>query len=163
VSYIVIKTIKGRRYAYEQRTWREGRKVHSESRYLGPADGSVRAASPRSRRRGIAAKFAELIAANTLNDEERGALAAERFAERVDAYQRERFGETAAERGERERQAFLDGLHERYGLSIGPRNPMPVEKAAAADRTGQAAAPAGNAASTSQTADGPAADATGPE
>jgi hypothetical protein len=39
--YRVIKTIKGHRYIYEQRTWREGKKVRTESRYIGPADGEV--------------------------------------------------------------------------------------------------------------------------
>ena len=39
--YRVVKTIKGHRYVYEQRTWREGRHVRTESRYLGPADGYV--------------------------------------------------------------------------------------------------------------------------
>jgi hypothetical protein len=35
--YSVIKTIKGHRYEYLQRTWREGKKVRTESRYIGPA------------------------------------------------------------------------------------------------------------------------------
>ena len=35
--YRVVKTIKGRRYLYEQRTWREGKKVKTKSRYVGPA------------------------------------------------------------------------------------------------------------------------------
>lgn len=34
--YRVIKTIKGHQYAYEQRTWREGGRVRTENRYLGP-------------------------------------------------------------------------------------------------------------------------------
>ncbi len=37
--YIVTKTIKGYRYRYRQRTWREGGQVRTESRYLGPEDG----------------------------------------------------------------------------------------------------------------------------
>src|SRR4051812_30367547 len=37
--YRVVKTIKGRRYIYEQRTWREGKHVRTESRHLGPAGG----------------------------------------------------------------------------------------------------------------------------
>jgi len=37
--YRVIKTIKGRRYAYDQRTWREAGKVRCQSRYVGPAGG----------------------------------------------------------------------------------------------------------------------------
>src|SRR5215213_9120866 len=36
--YRVVKTIKGHRYEYLQRTWREGKKVRTESRYIGPAD-----------------------------------------------------------------------------------------------------------------------------
>ena len=35
--YRVVKTIKGHRYEYLQRTWREGRHVRTESRYIGPA------------------------------------------------------------------------------------------------------------------------------
>jgi antirestriction protein ArdC len=37
--YRVVKTIKGHRYVYLQRTWREGKHVRTESRYVGPADG----------------------------------------------------------------------------------------------------------------------------
>jgi hypothetical protein len=37
--YQVTKTIKGHRYIYLQRTWREGKHVRTESRYIGPADG----------------------------------------------------------------------------------------------------------------------------
>jgi hypothetical protein len=36
--YSVIKTIKGHRYEYLQRTWREGKKVRTESHYIGPAE-----------------------------------------------------------------------------------------------------------------------------
>ena len=35
--YRVIKTIKGHRYVYEQRTWREGKRVRTQSRYIGLA------------------------------------------------------------------------------------------------------------------------------
>jgi hypothetical protein len=40
--YTVVKTIKGHRYEYLQRTWREGKKVRTESRYIGPAGGAER-------------------------------------------------------------------------------------------------------------------------
>ena len=33
--YIVVKTIKGHRYRYRQRTWREGGRMRTESVYLG--------------------------------------------------------------------------------------------------------------------------------
>src|SRR4051794_29384135 len=36
--YRVIKTVKGHRYLYEQRSWREGKHVRTESRYLGPIE-----------------------------------------------------------------------------------------------------------------------------
>src|SRR3954453_5214698 len=35
--YRVVKTVKGHRYLYDQRSWREGKKVRTESRYIGPA------------------------------------------------------------------------------------------------------------------------------
>lgn len=38
--YRVVKTVKGRRYAYLQRSWREGKRVRTESRYLGPVGGA---------------------------------------------------------------------------------------------------------------------------
>jgi hypothetical protein len=37
--YRVVKTVRGRRYLYEQRSWREGEKVRTQSRYIGPAGG----------------------------------------------------------------------------------------------------------------------------
>ena len=39
--YRVVKTIKGHRYIYEQRTWREGKHVRTESRYVGPANDGI--------------------------------------------------------------------------------------------------------------------------
>jgi hypothetical protein len=39
--YQVIKTIRGHRYLYEQRTWREGKRVRTQSRYVGPVQDSV--------------------------------------------------------------------------------------------------------------------------
>lgn len=38
MTYRVIKTIKGRRYVYEQETYRAGGKVRTKSRYIGPVD-----------------------------------------------------------------------------------------------------------------------------
>jgi hypothetical protein len=35
--YRVVKTIKGHRYLYEQRTWREGKHVRTQSRFIGKA------------------------------------------------------------------------------------------------------------------------------
>jgi hypothetical protein len=125
LSYTVIKTIKGRRYVYEQRTWREGKRVRTESRYLGPADGGRRP-------KGLIRKVADLVAANRLTAEERGALAAERFGREMEAEQRATFGETAPERAERVRQEALDDLHDRFGLRMGPSHPTPIDKTPAA-------------------------------
>ena len=38
--YRVVKKVKGRRYAYLQRTLRKGKTVHTENQYLGPVDGA---------------------------------------------------------------------------------------------------------------------------
>jgi hypothetical protein len=43
--YRTIKTIRGRRYVYLQRTWREGKRVRTENRYVGPAGDRPAAAS----------------------------------------------------------------------------------------------------------------------
>jgi hypothetical protein len=57
------------------------------------------------------------------------------------------FGETAAERSDRERQEHLDKLHSFYGLTLGPANPTPVDKEISpADRASQAAVPNGQTA-----------------
>src|SRR3982750_3077664 len=44
--YRVVKTVKGHRYLYEQRSWREGKKVRTESRYIGPADEHTGTSTP---------------------------------------------------------------------------------------------------------------------
>ena len=44
--YEVVKTIKGHRYCYRQRTWREGGRVRTQSQYLGPARGGNGSAAP---------------------------------------------------------------------------------------------------------------------
>ena len=114
MPYRVIKTIKGRRYIYEQRTRREGKRVRTFSRYIGPADGSVQ-------------RVTSLLAAQRLSREDRAMASAERIAERVAQFQREQFGQTAEERSAREQQEHLDQLYDRYGLTLGPIDPTPVE------------------------------------
>lgn len=36
--YIVVKTIKGKRYYYRQKTWRDGKNIRTRSEYVGPVD-----------------------------------------------------------------------------------------------------------------------------
>jgi hypothetical protein len=43
--YIVIKTIKGHRYRYRQRTWRENGRMRTQSEFLGREDGGGRGSS----------------------------------------------------------------------------------------------------------------------
>ncbi len=124
MSYTVVKTIKGRRYRYLQTSWREGRRVRTKSVYLGPLDGAGRTAN---RKRGTG-RLAECIKAQQSAPEDRALAVAQRLAAEVDRYQREKFGETAAERAQRERQEHLGRLHDLYGLRLGPANPMPGEK-----------------------------------
>ena len=45
--YRVVKTIKGRKYVYLQRTYRVGGKMKTESRYVGPVARVVRAVASR--------------------------------------------------------------------------------------------------------------------
>ncbi len=107
--YTVIKTVKGRRYLYKQRTWREGKRVRTESVYVGPLD----AHSPKKRKRkGVLRAIAGLIAANRTPK----ALV-------VDEQELLRYQEAR----EKERQAKLKALHAAYGLKMPAANPIPVE------------------------------------
>jgi hypothetical protein len=98
MGYRITKTIKGRRYIYEQRTWREGKHVRTESRYIGPADG-------RSRRR-LSQKIADFIKANVEPDRE---VITEDVLKQYNA-------RVAA--GEQSRRAKLDDLYAKYGLRL---------------------------------------------
>jgi hypothetical protein len=107
VSYVVVKTVKGRRYRYLQTSWREGKKVRTKAVCLGPADGP--SIDPHH---------------------ERGLAAAERHADQVAKEQRAKWGETAAERSEREkaegRAAALAELHEQFGMVVPEDNSQPT-------------------------------------
>jgi hypothetical protein len=117
VIYIVIKVIKGRRYRYQQRTYREGRRVRTESRYLGPADGPISPPVLRRRRRtGLLGKLGDLIAANMLSPEEKARIVDE------DALLREVKAEEAA------REKAKADFEAQTGMRLGPANPTPVEK-----------------------------------
>ena len=133
--YRVIKTVKGRRYVYEQRTWREGKRVRTESRYIGPVDEPIESALGVKRRRGVAA----FLAAQQLSPEDRMMASAERRAAEIDQYQREHFGETASERTEREYIEHLAQLYSAYGLTVSDPKVAAAAKAAAAGQSAPAA------------------------
>lgn len=121
MSFVRIRTINGRKYRYEEARWREGGKVRSRSRSLGPIDGA------RISRRRRSWSIFDFIGLQRLSVEERILASAMKEAERIEQYQREVFGETASERAVREWQEFLDKLHLAYGLKLGPTPPTPVE------------------------------------
>lgn len=122
--YIVIKTVKGRRYRYAQWSWREGKKVRTRSRSLGPVGAALRS-------------IGEFIEANrTRNygyDED---LAFQQYQQRV-------------EQEESGRQARLADLHAKFSLTLSSERPVPIEAPVppSASITTEAAnaAPAGNA------------------
>jgi uncharacterized protein YeeX (DUF496 family) len=104
MTYRVIKTVKGRRYMYEQRTWREGKRVRTESRYIGPLDGAPK-------RRRLGQKIADFIKANMAVDRE--CITEEmlnQYNARVDAE-------------EQARLAKLDDLYAKYGLRVSDDKP----------------------------------------
>lgn len=112
MTYMSIKTIRGRRYRYQQHSYRDNTgRVRTETKYLGPVDGFVRRQSG--------------------TREDRALAVAERQAERVDAYQREHFGGTARELRDREQQAKEKELHAKFGLTVGLPGASPVEKSVA--------------------------------
>lgn len=103
--------------------------MQSRSRCLGPVDNGGSDRKAKRRRGGLIA----CLSAQRLSPEDRAWAAVARETERIEQYQRERFGETAQERAERERQEHLDKLHAAYGLRLGPANPFPSNPA----RSGQ--------------------------
>jgi hypothetical protein len=121
MTFTRIRTINGHRYIYEEHRWREGGKVKSRSRSLGPVDGGGRRL--KQERRG----FLAFLHAQRVSLEDRALAVAEREAARTEQYQRDHYGETASERAEREREEFLAKLHEAYGLKLGSSNPTPSE------------------------------------
>ena len=121
MAYIVIKTIKGRRYLYQQRTYRERGRVRTESRYLGPVGAAPALLGQPHRRAGEREcwrKLGEMIAANTLTPEERAQVVDE------DALLREVKARDAA------RAQARSEFEVRTGMKLGPSTPTPIDKPA---------------------------------
>jgi hypothetical protein len=90
MSFIRIRTIGKRRYLYQETRYREGKRVRSISRYIGPLDGSSEARASE-------------------DEQDRHYESAMREAARMDAWQLATFGETGAQRAEHEaREAQFD-------------------------------------------------------
>ena len=146
MSTVVIKTIKGRRYRYLQRSYRDGGKVRTESLYLGPVDGG--------RRKGILRRVGELIAAN------RSEPGTRLINEMVENWEKQCKAQAATEK--QAEDAFYERMHALYGTTKGAANPAPIEKVpASAGTTGTAATQAEDvAAGVGESLTG---DAAGPE
>jgi hypothetical protein len=102
--YRIVKTVGGHRYIYEQRTWREGKRVRTESRYIGPADGAPK-------RRRLGQKIADFIKANMERDRE---VITEEMLQQYNA---------RVEAQEQARLAKLDDLYAKYGLRVSDDKP----------------------------------------
>lgn len=109
MAYYVIRTIKKRRYLYLQRSYRAGGKVRTESIYLGPIEGSAPPAP---------SGLPPVPVPNTSMQT--------RLAPREeDLWAAQEIERKAKEQAAKE--AMLSQLHARYGLKLGPENPVPVE------------------------------------
>jgi hypothetical protein len=107
---LVIKTIRGRAYRYQQTSRRVNGKVVTKSVYLGPLH-------PKRRRGpGLLARVVGFINVNFKHEHVFD-------MEKLGREELERQHEKAAKSA-----AALDDLHERYGLTLGPAVPVPVEK-----------------------------------
>jgi len=115
--FIRIRTIKGKRYRYQETRWRDGKKVRSRSVCLGAVDA----------------------------DEPVGWLAAQVGRSLgIDWYAIEQEMAARQKVDDAQHAAHLDRLHAAYGLTLGPAVPVPVEKPASkVDLNAPAAAPAG--------------------
>jgi hypothetical protein len=111
---IVIKNIRGRRYYYSQQSRRVSGRKHpvSDMVYLGPVDGVPR-------RKGILGRIGEFIAINLQHD----FIVSDELLQRG---QKERDAERNQKRAE-ENERLVE-LYVKYGLWVGPRNPVPIEK-----------------------------------
>jgi hypothetical protein len=108
MAYIVVKTIKGRQYRYQQRTYRQGGKVRTETIYLGPVGGGIR-------RKGVLRSVGDFIRANMtprhgLPDEE---TMLKQYNEKV-------------AREQQARDKLIADLHAKFGLKMGDPNPVPI-------------------------------------
>ena len=103
--------------------------MRSETRYIGPVDGRHRQPKTMS---GLSRRSRRVGADDTRDDEARIAYAVERSVQRIDAEQRARYGETAVERQDRERQESLADLHDRFGLRVDNPPPAPAAPPATA-------------------------------
>jgi hypothetical protein len=84
--YIVIKTIKGRQYRYEQTSYRVGKKVRTKSRYLGPIGRMVRSTVEFVKRQGPLYRAGPDYEEELLKDVERRERA---YASMVERFQEE--------------------------------------------------------------------------
>jgi hypothetical protein len=100
MAYIVIKTIKGRQYRYQQRTYRQGRKVRTDTIYLGPVDGGTRG-------KGIIRRIGAFIDANRMR---RHGLPDEQTIQRQ--------SNEKVSRDREAREKAIDQLHVLYGLKM---------------------------------------------
>jgi hypothetical protein len=144
MSSVVIKTIKGRQYRYLQRSYRDGRRVRTESIYVGPVDGG--------RRKGLLRRVGELIEAN------RAEPGTRLMNQMIDESQKQAAAREAA--AKHSEDAFYARMHDLYGMTKPGANPAPVEKALSptATSTAAVASPAAPAATESPSAvEGPSA------
>ena len=104
MSFTRIRTIKGRRYRYLEERWRENGKVRSRSISLGPAD------------EGPQPGFLKRLFPPSYG---------------IDWQKIEREELHRMETEKSKRDAALKGLHDAYGMVLGPSSPVPIEKAQA--------------------------------
>lgn len=120
MAYIVVKTIKGREYRYQQRSYRLGSKVRTETVYLGPVDGVTRS-------KGALRRVNEVV----VPDRPR------RYGLPDDDVMLKQYNDKV-ERERQERAVFLADLHDRYGLRVDDGQPGRPEHEKAPSEEGAA-------------------------
>jgi hypothetical protein len=104
MAFTRIRTIKGRQYRYLEERWREGGKVRSRSISLGPTDDGPQ---PGFLKRLFPPSYGFDWA----------------------KIEREELHRMKTEKSKRD--AALKGLHDAYGMVLGPPSPVPIEKSPA--------------------------------
>jgi hypothetical protein len=112
MAFTRVRTINGRQYLYSEERWREGGKVRSRSISLGPVSGPI--ATPvsgaRKRKSNLATNLAPPPHGHSVE-------------ERLMVQNQEHKARDAEARGK-----ALGELHDKFGMSVGPASPVPVDK-----------------------------------
>lgn len=112
----IVKTVKGRQYLYDQRSYRVGKRVRTISRYIGPLSGG---GSKRSTRRSVRSSTGFAFGYEAQQPGKKPVMDESAFLPAIRAEE--------ARDAERDRQ-LIENFERETGLKMGPAKPVPIER-----------------------------------